>query len=61
NLENSVFHLPLLSPFTIFPEERRRLGPVNLENSVFHLPLLSPFTIFAIKLKRADFYANHQR
>ncbi len=29
NVENFVFHLPLLSPFTIFPEERRRLGSVK--------------------------------
>ena len=39
----TLFSLPLLSPFTIFPEERRRLGSVKLENSVFvcHSPRLS--------------------
>ena len=39
--------LPLCPPFTIFSEDRTRLGIVHVENFVFSLPLHSPFTIFS--------------
>ena len=42
NVENCIFHLPLLSPFTIFPEERRRLGRGKCRK--LHFPFASALT-----------------
>ena len=45
--ENCGFHLSIRLSFTIFVEDRRRLGIVKFEKLCFHLALLSPFAIFA--------------
>lgn len=48
---------PLHSAFTIFKEDRMRLGKVKLENCVFYLPLHSAFIIF-VHIYKADIIWN---